>query len=176
MMIYWHLFLAFFVPGIVGYGGGPPSIPLIQYEVVDHYEWMTNSEFANTLALGNALPGPIATKMAGYIGYEIGGVPGAAVALFATIAPSLIVMIVLMGILLKFKNSPRIKKMTGMIKPTIAILLVMMCYEFVTGAWEKAGLWHTLFLLASSYLLLERFKVHPAFVIVLTLGYGAFLL
>lgn len=32
-MIYWHLFLAFFWPGILGYGGGPASIPLVEHEV-----------------------------------------------------------------------------------------------------------------------------------------------
>jgi chromate transporter len=33
-MIYWHLFLAFFISGILGYGGGPASIPLVEHEVV----------------------------------------------------------------------------------------------------------------------------------------------
>lgn len=55
-MIYWHIFLAFFLPGIFGFGGGPASIPLIEKEVVDRYEWQTVSEFSETLALGNALP------------------------------------------------------------------------------------------------------------------------
>ena len=76
-MIYWQLFLAFFIPNIVGYGGGPAIIPLIENEVVGTYGWMTHQGFAETLALGNALPSPIATKMAGYIGYRVGGVLGA---------------------------------------------------------------------------------------------------
>ncbi len=106
-MIYWEIFLAFFIPGIVGYGGGPSSIPLIQAEVVDRYGWFTVSEFGEILAVGNALPGPIATKMAGYIGYEVGGIVGSFVALFATVAPSLIAMLFLLGILLKFKDLRR---------------------------------------------------------------------
>lgn len=63
-MIYWQLFLAFFIPGILGYGGGPASIPLVEHEVVENYEWMTTQEFSEVVALGNSLPGPIATKMA----------------------------------------------------------------------------------------------------------------
>ncbi|GAY77202.1 chromate transporter [Sporolactobacillus inulinus] len=89
-MIFWQLFLAFFIPGILGYGGGPASIPLIENEVVGHYHWMTVTEFSNVLAFGNTLPGPIATKMAGYIGYEVAGVLGSLVAEFATVAPSLV--------------------------------------------------------------------------------------
>ena len=67
-MIYLQLFWAFFISNILGYGGGPPSIPLIQAEVVDTYKWLTLKEFGDILALANALPGPIATKMATYIG------------------------------------------------------------------------------------------------------------
>ncbi|HBM28961.1 MAG TPA: transporter, partial [Halomonas sp.] len=55
-MIYWDLFLAFFIPNIIGYGGGPAIIPLIEAEVVGRYGWMTSQGFAETLALGNALP------------------------------------------------------------------------------------------------------------------------
>src|SRR6056297_3328067 len=102
-MIYWHLFLAFFIPGILGYGGGPASIPLVEHEVVGNYEWMTTQEFSEVVAIGNSLPGPIATKMAGYIGYSEAGVPGAIIALFASVAPSLILMILMMAILLKYK-------------------------------------------------------------------------
>jgi len=57
-MIYIKIFWAFFIPGILGYGGGPASIPLIENEVVDRYDWMTVNEFSEVLAMGNALPGP----------------------------------------------------------------------------------------------------------------------
>ena len=61
-MIYVEIFLAFLIPGIVGYGGGPASIPLIEHEVVDRYGWMTTSQFSEVLALGNSLPGPLPQK------------------------------------------------------------------------------------------------------------------
>ncbi|WP_332691633.1 chromate transporter [Halalkalibacter lacteus] len=175
-MIYWELFLAFFIPGIVGYGGGPASIPLVEYEVVTRYQWMTVSEFSEVLALGNALPGPIATKMAGYIGYEVGGVLGAVVGVFATVAPSLILMITLLGILYKFKESPKVKRMTALVRPTIAILLAVLTFRFLESSYEGAGVWHTLLLLVLGFLLLEKWKVHPAFVILGGLGYGAIFL
>jgi chromate transporter len=108
-MIYIQIFIAFFIPSIVGYGGGPASIPLIEHEVVNRYGWVTTGEFSEILALGNALPGPIATKMAGYIGFEVGGVLGAVIAELATIAPSLILMIVLLQLIFKYKDSPRVK-------------------------------------------------------------------
>jgi chromate transporter len=176
MLIYWHLFLAFLIPGIVGYGGGPASIPLIEVEVVERYEWLTVEEFAELLALGNALPGPIATKMAGYVGYEMGGFFGAFIALFATVAPSLIAMVCLLGLLYKFKDSPRVKRMTKLIRPTIAVLLAVLAYQFFFSSWESSGVYQTIFLVVVSFFLLEKVKVHPAYVIVGSLIYGALII
>ncbi len=175
-MIYFEIFLAFFIPGIVGYGGGPASIPLIEYEVVYRYGWLTVDEFAEVLALGNALPGPIATKMAGYVGYMEAGVLGATIGLFATIAPSLALMIFLLGILYRFKNSPKVKMMTMLIRPTIAILLGLLAYRFFASSYVEVGWVQTGVLVIISYLLLERFKVHPAIVISGALVYGAIFL
>ncbi len=80
-MIYLHLFLAFFIPGLIGFGGGPSTIPLIQKEVVDHYQMMTLKEYSSVIAIGNIFPGPIATKLAGYIGYELAGILVAVIAI-----------------------------------------------------------------------------------------------
>lgn len=176
MLVYWHLFLAFFIPGIVGYGGGPSSIPLVQIEVVNRYGWLTNERFGEVLALGNALPGPIATKMAGYIGHEVAGWFGAFVALFATVAPSLLAMIFLLGLLYKFKDSPRVKKMTALIRPTIAILLGVLAFEFFFNSYEGAGILQTVLIGGASLLFMEKWKVHPAFVIAGALVYGAIFL
>lgn len=175
-MIYWQIFLAFFLPGILGYGGGPASIPLVEHEVVDRYGWLSVEEFSEVLALGNALPGPIATKMAGYIGYQEGGILGAVVAVFATVGPSLILMIALLGLLMKYKESPRVKRMTTFIRPIIAVLLGIMTYEFFFSAYEGVGIWQTLFIGAASFVLMEKMKVHPAYVIAGALVYGAVVL
>ncbi|WP_461181267.1 chromate transporter [Virgibacillus kimchii] len=175
-MKYWEIFQAFFIPGILGYGGGPASIPLIENEVVIRFEWMTVQEFSEVLALGNALPGPIATKMAGYIGYEVGGVLGAAVGVFATVAPSLILMIGLLSILLKYKDSPKVKRLTLYVRPIIAILLGLMAWRFFFESYEGIGIWQTVILTVISYLLIERVKVHPAYIIAGALVYGGFFL
>ncbi|MGM0843577.1 MAG: chromate transporter [Bacillota bacterium] len=172
-MIYWEIFLAFFIPGILGYGGGPASIPLVENEVVDRYGWLTVNEFSEVLALANGLPGPIATKMAGYIGYSQGGILGSIVGVFATVAPSLILMIVLLSILMKFKSSPKVKKMTNLVKPTIAVLLGVMTWGFLSNSYEGIGVWQTIFLAAAAFLLLEKMKIHPVYVIGGALVYGA---
>ncbi|NGQ97144.1 chromate transporter [Brevibacillus sp. SYP-B805] len=171
-MLYLQIFWAFFVANILGYGGGPPSIPLIQAEVVDHYHWITNEQFGEILALANALPSPIATKLGGYIGYEVGGVTGAIVALLATIAPTGIAMIALIGFMNLFRNAPQVKAMSQSIRPIIAVLFAVLTYQFFLSAIEQAGWMHTLILAAAAYFFLERKKAHPAMVIASSMVYG----
>src|SRR5699024_5972597 len=127
------IFIAFFIPGVLGYGGGPSSIPLVEEEVVQNYGWMTSQEFSEVLALGNALPGPIATKMAGYIGFEVGGIFGSVVAVGATVLPSLMLMVFLAGVLYKMKGTKKFDTLTTLIRPVIAILLGVIAFDFFAG-------------------------------------------
>lgn len=175
-MIYWKIFYANFISNLLGYGGGPATIPLLEYEVVDRYGWFTNQEFSEIVALGNGLPGPIATKMAAYIGYDQGGMLGAAIGLFATVAPSIILLIALLGILMKYKNSPKVQMLTKIVRPTIAVLLGMMTYDFFFDSYETVGVIHTIILIVFGYVLLEKRGVSPLYVVIGALAYGAIFL
>ncbi|ADI00230.1 chromate transporter [Salisediminibacterium selenitireducens] len=175
-MIYWELFLAFLLPGILGYGGGPATIPLVEYEVVHRYEWMTSGEFAEMIALGNALPGPIATKMAGFVGFQEAGIMGAVVALGAMVIPSLILMILLISLLMKYKDSPKVKMLSSIVRPTIAVLLGVMTFRFIGDSLDESGWIQTVLIMGVSYVLLEIRKIHPAYVILFALFYGALFL
>lgn len=175
-MIYWKIFYANFMSNLLGYGGGPATIPLLEYEVVNRYGWFTNQEFSEIVALGNGLPGPIATKMAAYIGYVQGGVLGAAIALFATVAPSIILLIVLLGVLMKYKDSPKVQMLTRIVRPTIAVLLGMMTYDFFIDSYDAVGVIHTLILVVFGYVLLEKRGVSPLYVVLGALAYGAIFL
>jgi chromate transporter len=171
-MIYLQIFWAFFITNILGYGGGPPSIPLIQNEVVNHYQWMTNQEFGEVLALANALPSPISTKLAGYIGYEVAGVAGAIIAIIATVAPTAIAMILLLGFINLFREAPQVKAMTQSVRPVVAVLSGIIANQFIQGSLEQIGWLHTVILGIASLLLLEYRKMHPALVIAGAMIYG----
>lgn len=175
-MIYWELFLAFFIPNIIGYGGGPAIIPLIEAEVVGRYGWMSAQEFAETLALGNALPSPIATKMAGQIGFDIAGAGGALVAVLATVVPSLLLMLGALGLLYRYRDSPRVKRMSQWVRPVIAVMMAWLTWSFFSEGVETSGLFHTLLIGSVAALALLRLSIHPAFVVMAALVYGGLFL
>ncbi|MFW5897161.1 MAG: chromate transporter [Bacillota bacterium] len=175
-MIYLQIFLAFFVSNILGYGGGPSTIPLIEHEVVNRYGWLSVSQFAEVLALGNALPGPIATKMAGFIGYQEGGALGSFIAVFATVAPSVILMLLLLGLLMKFRDSPKVKRMTILIRPAIAVLLGTLTFRMFQGSYLDIGFLQAAVMASVAYVLMVWRSVHPAYVILGAMIYGAIFL
>ncbi|AIQ45653.1 transporter [Paenibacillus sp. FSL R7-0273] len=169
---YVQLAVAMCRTGILGYGGGPSVIPLIRHDAVTRYGWLSDDEFGETLAIANALPGPIATKMAAYLGYKLKGVRGALLSVLAHILPSCIAMIALLSAVNYLSGSRTVAGMIAAVSPVIAVMLGMMAYEFAQKAFKGLGKWIGAAFLLLALLLLEVLHVHPAIVIVLFLGYG----
>ncbi|OMF37357.1 transporter [Paenibacillus sp. FSL H8-0548] len=160
--------------GIIGYGGGPSVIPLIRYEAVTNYKWIEDEEFGEILAIANALPGPIATKMAAYLGYREKGTLGAVTAVLAHIIPSGLAMILLLSFVQYLSSAAFIQGMIGAVTPVVAVMLGMMAYEFGERAVKGLGKYVGFGFFAIAFGLLQGIHIHPAIVIVAFLGYGAF--
>ena len=160
--------------GILGYGGGPSVIPLIRYEAVIRYKWMEDEEFGETLALANALPGPIATKMAAYLGYKRKGVSGAIVSVLAHILPSSIAIVALLGVMYTLKDSKYIAGMIAAVRPVIVVMLGIMAYEFALKAWKGLGKGFAVLFGVLAFVLLQLLQIHPGIVVMLFLVYGMF--
>ena len=84
----WTLFGTFLKIGAFTFGGGYAMIPLIQKEVVEKRNWITNEDVLDIIAIAESTPGPVAINSATYLGYKLAGVPGAAVATVAVALPS----------------------------------------------------------------------------------------
>lgn len=169
---YMELTLGMFRTGILGYGGGPSVIPLIRHEAVVRYGWLSDDEFGEVLALANALPGPIATKMAAYLGYRKKGVLGAVIAVLAHILPTCIAMIALLSAVTFLSRSKVVAGMIAGVTPVIAVMLGTMAYEFGEKAVKGLGIYAGSGFFVVSFLLLESIQIHPALVIMLFLAYG----
>ncbi len=175
-MIFWDLFWGFFVANVLGYGGGPASIPLLQNQIVDQYGWMTNQEFVDMLALANALPGPINTKIAAFTGFQQAGWLGVFVTSFATIVPSAITLIFLLKILNQFRQSNVVRGMTMLVQPVIAILMIELTWDFGVISIDSLGYVQSIGIAVFTLLALQRWKIHPAIVIILAFIYGGLVL
>lgn len=165
-MVYWQLFVAFFRIGIFGFGGGPTMVPLFHTECVKKYKWVTDDDFADNLALGNALPGPIATKLAAYIGYRVKGWKGALVANIAVVMPVVFLMIGLLEVIYRYKDAPGVYGMIQAIGPVIAVMTGVMTWEFLKKGWQGASTKTGASIsLALSVLALIFLDLHPGLVV-----------
>lgn len=89
------LFLSFLKIGLVGFGGGIAVLAQIRALTVRKRQWLTDSEFAEAVALAQSLPGTSAGNSVTYIGVRLRGWRGAAAAMSGFILPSMLIMILL---------------------------------------------------------------------------------
>ena len=76
-----------FKVGALSYGGGFVIVPLMQNDAVNHYHWMTGSQFLNAVALGQITPGPVVQTVA-VVGYAAAGLLGGVLAAAVAFSPS----------------------------------------------------------------------------------------
>ena len=131
-MIFLYLFITFFEIGLFGFGGGYGMLSLIQHETVEHWHWLSSSEFTDIVAISQMTPGPIGINSATYCGYTAVSnagysssmaVFGSAVATFALVLPSLILMILISKMFLKYMKTHSVQSVFNGLRPAVVGLL-----------------------------------------------------
>ncbi len=191
MILLWQIFVLFTRVAMFSWGGGPASLALMQRETTsatwtppgqtDRVPWISQDEFADAVAIGNAIPGPIAPQVSAYVGYKLAGVPGAIAAAVGTVVPTTLLMLILIAFFFGIKNSPVINAMLKAVRPVVVGLLLWTAYDMansVFGAnkqgWGQAlsqG-WDKLLFAAGAFAVLTFTKINPAIVILVTAALG----
>jgi chromate transporter len=184
MMLLWQIFVLFTRVAMFSWGGGPASLALMQRETtaatwIPHGQtepapWITADEFADAVALGNAIPGPIAPQVSAYVGYKLAGVPGAISAAVGTVIPTTVLMLFLVVLFFGVKSSPAVKAMLQAVRPVVVGLLLWTAYDMAVSVfgvkklgWGQAVIqgWDKLLFVLTAFVLLTFTKVNPALVI-----------
>ncbi len=175
-MIFLKLFISFFQIGLFGFGGGYGMLSLIQAEVVHNQGWMTTSEFTDIVAISQSTPGPIGINSATYCGYtavENAGlgtdmaILGSVVATLALMLPSLIMMIVIARLFLKYIDTPVVRSVFGALRPTVvgllaaATLLLMTPDNFSLPSVNPWHFWISVGLFLSTFVGTMYFRINP---------------
>jgi chromate transporter len=171
-MLLWDIFVLFTRVAVFSWGGGPASLALMQRETTAA-GWIGSAEFADAVALGNALPGPIAPQVSAYIGYRLAGVPGAIAAAGGTVLPTTVLMLVMVVAFFRFKDARTLQAMMVAVRPVVVGLLLWSAYAMfvavmgVGSGWAGAlrAHWDTVLLTAISFTVLVATPVNPVWVI-----------
>ena len=148
---------------MLGFGGGPSFIPLIQEEVVENNGWLTTDEFVEALAIGYTLPGPIATKLAAYVGWKISGTTGMVMGVLGTVCPSMFLMILLMTFAIQFKDNPKMQGVLRGIKPAIVAMLAWTVWEIAPKSIHDIP---QILVCVVTFIALVLWSMHPAWAII----------
>ncbi len=179
-MLLWHIFVLFTRVALFSWGGGPASLALMQREVTAA-GWVTPEEFADAVALGNALPGPIAPQVSAYVGYHLAGTAGAVVAAAGTVLPTTLLMLVMVVAFFGVKENRRVAAMITAVRPVVVGLLLWTAYDMaraVFGAthsgWGQAlaARWDGVAIALTAFLVLTLTAVNPVWVILAAALFG----
>ncbi len=183
-MTLWNIFVLFTRVALFSWGGGPASLALMQRETTAA-GWVTAAEFADAVAVGNALPGPIAPQVSAFVGYKLAGVPGAVAAATGTVLPTTLLMLVMVAWFFGVKDSPTVKAMLKAVRPVVVGLLIWTAYDmaatvfgvqkqgWTSGVWRN---WDGVLIGAVAFALLVATRINPAFIILgaAVLGFGLY--
>ena len=103
-MIYLQLFYEFFKTGLFAVGGGLATLPFLE-DISERTGWFTRAQLADMLAVSESTPGPIGVNMATYVGFETAGILGSLCATFGLVLPSLIIILLVVKVLEKFRTN-----------------------------------------------------------------------
>lgn len=179
-MIYLKLLLSFLKIGLFSFGGGYAMIPLIQKEI-EVNGWLTPSQFVDIIAIAEMTPGPIAVNSATYVGYKSAGIFGGAVATFGVALPSLVLILIVSRLFIKFKDHPLNVMIFYGIRPVIVGLIFASAFIVAKTTLLKSTLIgfkeiilnpfgiidiKSIVILILTLIALKKLKLHPILVII----------
>jgi chromate transporter len=180
MKLLWQIFWLFTKVAMFSWGGGPASLGLMQREAVAA-GWVTPDEFADGIALSNALPGPTAPQASAFVGYKLAGWPGAVVAVAGTVVPATLLMLILVSAFFSLKDNPLMKAALQGVRPFVVGLLAWTAFEIAIPVFglDKQGLgasllhgWDKWLIALGAFLVLTFTKVSPIWLVLATAVLG----
>lgn len=157
----WTLFKKFFMIGLFSFGGGYAMLPLFEKEFI-RSGIITNDRFLEIMTISQMTPGSFAINAATFIGKDNGGFLGALISTIAVSLPSLLILLIFMKTLTKYKNNPLKIKIFDGLRP--AVLGFVLAAVFLLGK-ESTFDVKNISYFAISMILLMTNKVHPILVI-----------
>lgn len=115
--------------GALAFGGGFTIIPMIQYEVVDRFQWISTKEFLDGIAVGQVTPGPIMIT-ATFLGYKLAGFGGALMATIAIFSPAFFIVTLLIPQYDRLKKCGSVRTMEQGILASFVGMLGLVLYNF----------------------------------------------
>ena len=104
----WQIAWFFTKAGAFVFGSGLAIVPFLYGGVVKEYQWLSEQQFLDAVAVAMITPGPVVITV-GFIGYLVAGIPGACVAAVATFVPCYLFTVIPAPYFKKYGKHPAIR-------------------------------------------------------------------
>lgn len=132
--VWWRLLWMFLKVNILS-PSGPASIGLLYKEAVGKI--MTEAQFVEAVGFSNVLPGSEALKLAMFVGFAAGGIPGVFTALLGAILPPTVMMLIVASVLQRFQHENWIGGFIAGLSPAVAALIIVVAWELFRASTRK---------------------------------------
>lgn len=165
-----RLFLFFLKVGAILYGSGYVLIAFLEGDLVQYHGWITQEQLLDAIAVGQLTPGPVLTT-ATFIGYLIGGIPGAFLATVGIFLPAFVFVLILNPLVPKLRKSPWSSAFLDAVNAAAVALMAAVTIRLGQSVLIEWQAW-LIFLIAS--VAVFRFNVNSAWLVLggALLGYG----
>lgn len=127
--------------GFISFGGPAGQIAIMHEELVERRRWISEGRFLHALNYCMVLPGPEAQQLATYIGWLMHRTWGGVVAGGLFVLPSLLVLIGLSYVYMRFGQVPAVAGVLYGIKPAVTAIVVSAAWRIGLRALRNAWLW-----------------------------------
>jgi chromate transporter len=120
------LFWVFAKAGALLFGSGYVLLAFLKTDLVEGLGWLTSAQLMDAIAVGQVTPGPVFTT-ATFIGYLLGGVPGAVVATVGIFLPAFIFVALSGPLIPRLRRSPGASAfLDGVTVASLALMAVVL--------------------------------------------------
>jgi chromate transporter len=151
----------FFQIGAILYGGGYVLLAFLEQGLVRQHGWLTQPQLLDAIAIGQFTPGPVLST-ATFIGYILGGIPGAAAATVGIFLPSFFYVALLAPILFRLRQSAW---MAAFLDSANVCAVALMAGVTVRLGVEAVPTWGAGAIALAALAVLLRWKISPAWIV-----------
>jgi chromate transporter len=164
----WPLFLFFLKVGSILFGSGYVLLAFLRSDLVERWGWLTEAQLLDAVTAGQVTPGPVFTT-ATFIGYVLGGLPGAFVATVGIFLPAFFFVAVSGPLVPRIRRSATAGAFLDGVNAASLSLMAVVTWRLGREALID---WVTAAMLVASLILLVRFRINSAWLVLAAALFG----
>lgn len=127
--------------GCISFGGPAGQIAMMHQELVEKRRWISEKRFLHALNYCMLLPGPEAQQLATYLGWLLHKTVGGIMAGLLFILPSLLLLIILSWVYVRFGQLPAVASLLYGIKPAVTAIVLAAAQRIGARALKNKLMW-----------------------------------